>query len=327
LEPEAMLEVWSQMRGPAPSLEILRLRKKDRAPIYSIPPGKLFDGHLPRLKHLCLGVLPEDWPDYLSGLTKLEVSFVGLRSARNPTPRQIWETLSKCPNLEQFACESLHFDMDGDSDKGLNDEMPPVCLDSLQRLSIHALNAGCIDTFMELIETPALQELYLAHSWPGLDFTPQPSHPHKFSMPLPALQKMSLFGAKFTEDVVLQMLQQAPNLTVLGLTLTSILDSLSAPLDDSSWVCPRLQELNIKAYSDLTPRRIVRLVKSRKMEQSGDVPVSPIRRLTIEDPCTQMGDNKGTAKFLKDNVEQVDGWWFIRMLSAPKRMSLMQRFG
>ncbi|TDL23289.1 hypothetical protein BD410DRAFT_721536 [Rickenella mellea] len=285
-----------QCREAAPILEdlsvqIFHFMQDD---YYSTPPLPLFAGHTPRLRMCSFTSFNFGWdPSLASKLRVLKLG--GYWHGFSPSVETILGILRACPALEELALRNMS-DIDPDScaDFGFGDGSDPeypghfvetilpqkntemITLPRLKKAAFYYAGVVRVQAVLAQLSFPSLERvefMYLDNITGILKHLKRQSFS---SLPLRHLRVESSF---FNELKLIKLLRRLPSLHTLELVdvedvSSNFLKGLSNPPTAQSWICPKLETLNLDGCTTVDWDALRSLVESR-------LPASSSRMLNV----------------------------------------------
>ncbi|KAG8952742.1 hypothetical protein FRC04_003665 [Tulasnella sp. 424] len=135
--------------GVTPLLERLSLSMSHRVWLYRLEPLDLFEGTIPRLRHLFLDAVPLRWSNFSApNLSILHLTNIGYLG---PRLSQLHDILTTCPNLTEMNLESISSLVASGSLNPLH----PVELHRLRGLLFKYISAGAVQQLLEALRVAA----------------------------------------------------------------------------------------------------------------------------------------------------------------------------
>ncbi|TFK52373.1 hypothetical protein OE88DRAFT_1627936 [Heliocybe sulcata] len=282
-------------REPAPLLQAFSIQVSNsmQDDHYSSPPLSIFDGQTPRLRSASFTSFHLGWDSrLLTGLRVLKLS--GYWESFSPSNAQILDILRACSKLEEFSLRNMSDvepepgcaweDHTGEyADDVFAASQPQRSMIHLPRLSkMSFYYSGILRThaILSQLTFPALEKLELAYLD---DVTPLLKYLTRQSLTSLPLRNLRIEASFFNELKLMIFLRRATALTTLELVdaddvSSNLLKGLSAPASAQTWICPKLEKLELAGCCALDWESLRTFVESRLPPQSRAFPrqhVSP----------------------------------------------------
>jgi hypothetical protein len=285
---------------------------------YSTPQLPLFNGHTPRLRSCSFTSFNFGWD--VQVVTRLRVlKLGGYWNGFSPSVPALLRILSECPELEEFALRNLS-DVDSQT-CGYDQARPPNKLVHLPRLvkaSFYYAGITRTRTILNHISFPALQTLelcYLDDLTPLLERLKQQS---LTSFPLRSLRVESSF---FNEMKFVNLLSRLHSLVCLEIVdcedaSSHFQKALTTSSASSTWVCPKLETLNLDGCTNLDWDSLRTFVECRLPGRSHAYPLQLSNRPHPNTCTVPMSSASVYAQSLQISIPANNP----RALLGPKRL-------
>ncbi|KDQ62299.1 hypothetical protein JAAARDRAFT_122507 [Jaapia argillacea MUCL 33604] len=266
-------------RDPAPLLEVFSVRvfhsmQEDH---HASAPPPLFSEFTPRLQSCSFTSFNFGWDLRLvSGLRVLKLG--GYWNGFSPSVTAVLDMLRACPQLEELALRNMS-DVDSEPVSSTNDlsltttddfflpntDSRTVHLPKLIKASFYYSGILRTQTVLGQLVFPALQNLELCY----LDnVTPVLKYLAKQSLTSLPLRRLRIESSFFNELKLAMFLRRLPSLTTLELidaedVSANLLKGLSTPSSGQTWICPKLDTLDLSGCTALDWDALRTFIESR----------------------------------------------------------------
>lgn len=282
-------------RDPAPLLQALSIQVSNsmQDDHYSIPPLPLFNEQLPQLRSVSFTSFNFGWDRCLvSGLRVLKLA--GYWEDFAPSVAQVMDILRACPKLEEFSLRNMS---DVEPEPGSAWEDPSgeyaddtfaathpqrgmIHLPKLSKMSFYYSGILRTQAILSQLVFPSLERLELAYLD---DVTPLLKYLMRQSLTSLPLRHLRIEASFFGELKLMMFLKRLTALTTLDLVdaddvSPNLLKGLSTPASAQTWICPKLEKLELAGCSGIDWDSVRTFVDSRLPPQSRAFPrqhVSP----------------------------------------------------
>ncbi|KAI0304274.1 hypothetical protein B0F90DRAFT_1704155 [Multifurca ochricompacta] len=263
----------SRCKEKAPMLEVLQVRvfNSMQDDHYSPPPLPLFDGHFPRLAICSFNSFNFGWdPSIVRSLRVLELG--GYWNNFAPPVDVILDILRASPQLEELSLRNMSdvdpetctiYEHEAHLDKRFPSQM--IQLPRLTKMTFHYSGIQRTRTILSQIAFPALEKVALCYMD---NVTTLLNHLKRQSLTSLPLRYLRIEASFFGELELVKLLSRTSSLTTLELVdvedaSSSLIKSLSAPSATTTWVCPKLETLNLDGCTTLDWDALRTFVESR----------------------------------------------------------------
>ncbi|KAI9451404.1 hypothetical protein F5148DRAFT_547695, partial [Russula earlei] len=263
----------SRCREKAPMLQVLEIRvfNSMQDDHYSPAPLPLFDGHFPRLQVCSFNSFNFGWDlSMIRGLRVLELGGYWNRLA--PPVNVILDILRASPQLEELSLRNMS-DVDPETcamyehEPHLDKRFPShmIQLPRLTKMTLHYAGIQRTRTILSQLAFPALEKVALCYMD---NVTSLLDHLKRQSLTSLPLQHLRIEASFFGELELVKLLTRTSSLTTLELVdvedaSSGLIKSLSAPKTTTTWICPKLETLNLDGCTTLDWDSLRTFVESR----------------------------------------------------------------
>ncbi|KAA1469883.1 hypothetical protein DENSPDRAFT_773527 [Dentipellis sp. KUC8613] len=257
----------------APLLEVLQIRihQSMQDDHYASPPLPLFLGKAPRLRSCSFSSFNFGWDvSAVSGLRVLELG--GYWNGFSPSISVCLEILRASPQLEELILRNMS-DVDAETCSAYDPEhhhdkrypSHTIHLPRLTKASFYYAGIHRTRTILSQLLFPALERMDLCYMD---NVTPVLHHLKRQSLTSLPLRHLRIEASFFNELELVKLLGRISSLTTLELVdvedaSSNLLKGLSAPAVAQSWICPKLDTLNLDGCTSLDWDALRTFVESR----------------------------------------------------------------